>query len=59
MFPSKTNQREVFDYIVEYQKLSKGELPTGRLIGRVFGLSGERGRQYILMFKRKVENLKK
>ena len=53
----KTNQQEVFDYIVKYEKMNK-EIPTGRLIGRVFGISAERGNQYRKMFINKL-NLKK
>lgn len=58
MFKPKTNQREVFDWIVRYQKISKGEIPRGRLIGRVFNVSAERGNQYRRAFVKKLDNLK-
>ena len=54
----KTNQKEVFDWIVRFQKLSNGEIPRGRLLARVFGISGERGSQYIKAFKKKVNRIK-
>ena len=61
----KTNQKEVFDYIVRYERFhldrtgKAGIYPTQGIIAFVFEISWTRADQYKRMFNKKLNQLKK
>jgi hypothetical protein len=60
----KTNRKEVFGYILRYEKFNyeqtgtRGVFPRASLIAKTFKISNTRAGQYMKMFKEQFKKLK-